>query len=143
MGEGGKNASASARREMQQPREPRDYLHLHSRKAVALLAIVAIVLLVASMRSAHAKSGLPEIAFGWEFGLDVIRAAIVFAVVASILMVLVRGWGGIWPQRISTSGIDYPQLAEANRVLGREEARMPKLEAELEAAQQSEKGVPE
>jgi len=139
MGEAGKNASASAGRG-QQPREPRDYLHLHSRKAVALLAIVAIVLLVASMRSAHTQSGLPEIAFGWEFGLDVIRAGIVFAIVASILMVLVRGWGGIWPQRISTSGFDYPQLAEATRDLGREEARMSRLEAELEAALQPKRG---
>jgi len=143
MGEGGKNASASARRESQQPRESRDYLHLHSRKAVAFLGIVAIVLLVASMRSAHTKSGLPEIAFGWEFGLDVIRAAIVFAVVASILMVLVRGWGGIWPQRISTSGLDYPQLTEAARILGREEARMSVLEAELKAVQQAKREVPE
>jgi hypothetical protein len=101
---------------------------------------VAVVLLVASMRSAHVKSGLPDVAFGWEFGLDVIRAAIVFAVVASILMVLVRGWGGIWPQRISSSGFEYEELHRAAFDLERERNRMRELKEKATILEEAEGG---
>lgn len=96
------------------------------------MAIVALLLLFASTQSAHSEDDLPGIAFGWAFALDVIRAAVVFAVIAVVVMVLLRGWGGIWPQRISTSGIDYPELSRGLLDLHEGQDKLDELKAELE-----------
>jgi hypothetical protein len=105
----------------------RDFLNEYSRLSVAFLLIVAAVILVASLSSSSSSKDLPGIAFGWVFGLAVIRAAVVFGVVALVAMVLIRGWGGLWPQGVSTSGFEYNPTDVA-----RNNVRVVELQVQLE-----------
>lgn len=109
----------------------RDLLHENSKLAAAAMGLLAIALLAASIAAASPKE-LPEVAFGWGFGLVIFRAAAAFAVIAILAMVLIRGWGGLWPQGISTTGIDYAGLAEGSKELGQGEAKVRNLIAELQ-----------
>jgi hypothetical protein len=84
----------------------RDLLRTHSKKVASLLALLALGLFVASF-ALGARRGLPTIAFDWLFGLQVVRAAVAFAIIAVLGVVIIRGWGGLWPQRITTTGIEF------------------------------------
>jgi hypothetical protein len=92
----------------------RDLLAEHGRWVAIPLVVVAAVLVVASFRTG-VRTDLPGIALDWKLGLVLVRAALAFAVVAFVVMFLVRGWGGMWPRRISTSGVDFDELAEGSR----------------------------
>lgn len=91
-----------------------DHLETHGRPVAVLLAVAAIGLTAASFATG-VSDGLPSIALNWTFGLHVIRAAEVFAIVVLVVMLIVRGWGGRWPSRVSTSGIDFAELAEGSK----------------------------
>jgi uncharacterized membrane protein len=114
------------------PRAKRDLLAERAAYAAALLGIVAAGLIVASIK-AGVTGNLPTIAGGWKLGVELLRAAIAFAVIAVLLIVLVRGWGGHWPQRISTTGIDWGDLTEA--IEERRQARDTVHEVEAELTQ--------
>jgi hypothetical protein len=94
------------------PKTKRDLLHERPEIAAITLTLVAAVLVVASVE-AGVSAGLPSAAFGWKLGIEIVRAAVAFAIVAVVVIVLVRGWGGHWPQRISTTSIDWGELADA------------------------------
>lgn len=91
-----------------------DHLATYGRVVAASLALVAIGLTVGSIGSG-VDDGLPSIALNWRFGLDIIRAAEIFAIIAVVVMLIVRGWGGMWPRRVSTSGIDFAEVAEGSK----------------------------
>ena len=91
-----------------------DHLETHGRPVAILLTAAAIGLTAASFAT-DISDGLPSIALDWTFGLHVIRAAEIFAIVALVVMLIVRGWGGRWPSRVSTSGIDFADLAEGSK----------------------------
>jgi hypothetical protein len=104
----------------------------HSEDITGVLMLVALSLLAASIATS-VKGGLPDVALGWTFGLVILRAGVVFAVVAVIVMFLARGWGGLWPARISTTGVDYQQLGEASQELLRIRQDVRELKEETEA----------
>jgi hypothetical protein len=87
--------------------ERQDLVRKHSRKVAFGLAVLAVGLLVGSL-DYGVREGLPSIALDWLFGLQVVRAALVFAIVAVLLMLIVRGWGGMWPESFLTTGLGYP-----------------------------------
>ncbi len=99
--------------------EPPDFLTQHSRIVAALLGVTAVVLMLVSA-SKGVRHDLPGPAFDWSLGLVVLRASVTFAILAALVVVLVRGWGGIWPQRISTTGADYDkqQLEQGSEDVG-------------------------
>jgi hypothetical protein len=106
--------------ESQSRRGRHDLLEEYGPEAAFGLLVVAGVLFFLSSTTSDTVQ-LPGIAFGWKLGLEIIRAAIVFGVVAAIVMVLVRGFGGMWPSSLSTSGLSYEQadaIAELVEILG-------------------------
>jgi len=54
------------------------------------------------------RHGLPTLAFDWAAGLFVLRAGVVFAILAALSIFLARAWGGYWPNQISTTGMGFP-----------------------------------
>lgn len=133
MSPGSNSHNPAAPKSTEEPGHRRDPLHEHSKVVVVAMCILAIGLLVASLLS-DASEKLPTAAFGWELGLDIIRAAVAFAVIAGFVIVLFRGWGGIWPQRLSTTGIDYKELSEGSLGLAKGEAKIRQLQEELGGA---------
>jgi hypothetical protein len=89
-------------------KEPRDLLQVHRRKSAAALLILAVAIFSGSF--AYGKvDGLPSTSFDWLFGLQVIRAGVAFAVIAVLIAVIARGWGGLWPRRVGTTGLEFPE----------------------------------
>jgi hypothetical protein len=103
----------------------RDLMRVHSKKMAFGLAALAIALIVGSL-SYGVRGGLPSVALDWMFGLQLIRAAVAFVIIAVLLMLIVRGWGGLWPERILTTGVEFPAaeqdvergIAESARLSG-------------------------
>jgi|HubBroStandDraft_6_1064221.scaffolds.fasta_scaffold712047_1 hypothetical protein len=85
----------------------RDLMRVHSKKMALVLIAIAIGMLVGSL-DYGVRGGLPSVALDWLFGLQVLRAAVAFVIVAILLMLLLRGWGGLWPERILTTGVEFP-----------------------------------
>lgn len=83
-----------------------DPLSRYPRSSALLIAFLAAGLLLASLLG-DTEHGLPTLAFEWQFGLDLIRAAIAFLIIGLVLLLVVRGWNGVWPQRFSHEGLDY------------------------------------
>jgi len=90
-----------------EPDGRRDLMRVHSKKLTIALAAVAVALLIGSL-DYGVREGLPSVALDWLFGLQLIRAAVAFVIVAIIIMLLLRGWGGLWPERILTTGLEFP-----------------------------------
>jgi hypothetical protein len=88
-------------------------LAAYPRLSATGLGVMVVVLILASVLTGFA-TGLPGIAFGWRFGLEITRAAVVFGILALIVTFLVRGWIGEWPRSISTSGLDYSEALEVS-----------------------------
>ena len=112
-----------------------DPLVRYPRTAATLVAIVAAGLIVASLLS-DTERGLPTLAFDWQFGLDLIRAGVAFVIIALLLILVIRGWHGVWPQRFSHEGLDYSDalkgsaeqqigLKEASELIDQIRARTP------------------
>jgi hypothetical protein len=95
----------------------RDLLAEHSRLAASALGVAAAGIFFASF-STGLGTHLPADAFEWEFGLQLLRGAVAVAIVWALLFVLIRGWGGRWPSRISTSGVEFDDLGRATEELG-------------------------
>lgn len=89
---------------------PADPLARHPRISAGLLGALAVGVLVASLLGEDER-GLPTVALGWRLGLVLIRAAVAFAIVAVVVLLIVRGWSGLWPQRVSRDGLDYPDAS--------------------------------
>ncbi len=89
----------------------RDLVRIHSRKMAFGLVVLAVGLLVGSL-DYGVREGLPSVALDWLFGLQVIRAALAFAIIAALVLLIVRGWGGLWPERFLTTGYEYPAEKE-------------------------------
>ena len=85
----------------------RDLVRRHSKKIAFGLMVLALGLLVGSL-DYGVREGLPSIALDWLFGLQIIRAALAFVIVAFLLLLIVRGWGGMWPDSFLTTGVGYP-----------------------------------
>jgi hypothetical protein len=85
----------------------RDLMRVHSKKVASALIVLAIGLLVGSL-DYGVREGLPSVALDWLFGLQIIRAAVAFVIIAVLLMLILRGWGGLWPERILTTGVEFP-----------------------------------
>jgi hypothetical protein len=83
-----------------------DLVRKHSKKMAFGLMVLAVGLLVGSL-DYGVRAGLPSIALDWLFGLQVIRAALAFAIIGVLLLLIVRGWGGMWPDSFLTTGIGY------------------------------------
>jgi hypothetical protein len=117
-----------------QPRTKRDLMAEHPAWAAIALGALAVALVVFSIK-AGVSGNLPTIAGGWKLGVEILRAAIAFGVIAVLLIVLIRGWGGHWPKRISTTSIDWGDLAEG--IQERKDASdiVDEVEAELQAVQ--------
>lgn len=122
---------------------PADEEHLlgssRSRETAASLAFVAIVVFVASLATGVHK-GLPTLAFQWKFGLVLVRAAVAYAIFVVVFIFLARGWAGSWPQRVSTTSIDWEQVAEGSDRLrhGMREINELELAVAREREQRSE-----
>jgi hypothetical protein len=86
----------------------RDLLEEYSREAAFVLLVVAVLLFALSALASETVH-LPAVAFGWKLGLEIIRAAFAFGIVAIVAMVVVRGFGGMWPSSFSTTGLSYEQ----------------------------------
>jgi hypothetical protein len=118
------------------PRTRRDLSSSHPEGFAIALGIGAVLLFVASVGTGVA-GGLPTVAFGWTFGLEVFRAAVVFAIIAVVAIVLIRGWTGEWPSNFSTSGLGYREAAEVSEAavdLGEAQAIVDLLRPAVEAA---------
>ena len=89
-------------------------LTTHPKGLATALGVVALLLLGASILTGVTGS-LPTAAFGWTFGLQVIRAGVIFAIVAVLAIVLIRGWTGEWPSSFSTTGLGYNEAADATQ----------------------------
>jgi hypothetical protein len=87
--------------------EHRDLVRKHSKKMAFGLVVLAVGLLVGSL-GYGVREGLPSIALDWLFGLQIIRAALAFAIIAVLVLLIVRGWGGMWPESFLTTGVGYP-----------------------------------
>lgn len=122
--------TAGGETQERQDSDGRDLLVEHSRAVVFGLCAVAVVLLALSVKSQEAIQ-LPSLAFGWKLGLDITRAAVVLGVVAILAMVLIRGYGGLWPYKVSTTGFDYEKIASAATQLSDLLARLDDLEKEM------------
>jgi hypothetical protein len=85
----------------------RDLMRVHSKKLALGLIVLAVALLVGSL-AYGVREGLPSVALDWLFGLQLLRAAVAFVVVAVLVMLILRGWGGLWPERILTTGVEFP-----------------------------------
>jgi hypothetical protein len=79
----------------------------HSKKMAFGLVVLAVGLLVGSF-DYGVREGLPSVALDWLFGLQIIRAALAFAIIAVLVLLIVRGWGGMWPESFLTTGVGYP-----------------------------------
>lgn len=86
---------------------PADPLARHPKLSACLLLVLALGTFVASMLG-EVDPGLPPAALGWRFGLVLVRAAVAFAIIAVLALLVVRGWSGLWPRRLSRDGLDYP-----------------------------------
>ncbi len=98
----------------QRPHARRDLLEEYSREAAVILLVVAVLLFALSALAGETVH-LPSIAFGWKLGLEIVRAAFAFAIVTIVIMVVLRGFGGMWPSSFSTTGLSYEQ---ADAVVG-------------------------
>lgn len=85
----------------------RDLVRKHSKKMAFGLFVLAACLLVGSL-DYGVREGLPSVALDWLFGLQVIRAGLAFAIIAVVVLLIVRGWGGMWPENFLTTGVGYP-----------------------------------
>lgn len=116
-------------------RVQRDLLVEYGAQVVLALSLIAIGLLVASLTTG-VRHGLPGVALSWLLGLQLIRAALAFGLIAAIVMLLIRGAGGLWPQRVSTSGFDFPSLVEGSREIERGSALAIQALRQLERYEQ-------
>jgi hypothetical protein len=119
MNEVGPNAKEGA----DQSESAVDPLTRYPRTAALLVGLMAAGLFAASLLG-DTEPGLPTLAFDWQFGLDLIRAAVAFVIVALILLLVIRGWNGVWPQRFSHEGLDYSDALKgsAEQQIGLKEA---------------------
>lgn len=117
-----------------------DLLRIHSKKMTVILLALGVAAFAASF-STGVHGGLPSAALDWVFGLQLLRAAIAFAIVAALIILIVRGWGGLWPQRITTTSLEFPE-AEEDVVEGTVEAGqiMRELLTELQARRSGPSG---
>jgi hypothetical protein len=92
-----------------------DPLARYPRTAAVLVGLMAAGLLVASLLG-DTQHGLPTLAFEWQFGLDLVRAAVAFLIIALILLLVIRGWNGVWPQRFSHEGLDYSDALKGSAI---------------------------
>jgi hypothetical protein len=120
-----------ARVDQGEPKAKRDLLAEHPALAAIALAVLAVTLVVFSI-TAGVSGTLPTIAGGWKLGIEILRAAIAFGVIAILVIVLIRGWGGHWPQRISTTSIDWGSLAVGIEERKRATDTVNEVEAEFE-----------
>lgn len=116
---------------------------MHSKPVVSVMLVVAAGLLAASFTQG-VNEGLPSVALDWLFGLRLLRALGAFAILAILAMVLIRGWGGLWPQRISASSVDFPAIEQevtknANEVSLAVRALIREVASEIEALGQDAK----
>jgi hypothetical protein len=116
---------------------PPDLLRAHSRLVAVGLLVLAVGIFAGSF-AYGSHSGLPTVALDWLFGLQVIRGAVVFAIFALLIVLLIRGWGGLWPQRITTTSIEFPEIeaevakheSEVSELLGQVILEVRALKAE-------------
>lgn len=87
-----------------------------SRRLVVLatLAVMNVAFLLSAQR--RDPDQLPGIALDSPFLLDLERAAVVGAVVASVLIFSIRGWRGYFPSKLSTGGAEYGALPSVTEV---------------------------
>lgn len=110
-----------------------DPLSKYGREIAFGLAVLAILLFALSALTPEAVR-LPGIAFGWKLGLEIIRAGIAFAVITLVVIVLVRGSAGLWPESFTTSGFDY-RLSEEGANLTELLLKLDQLEREVRIRQ--------
>lgn len=108
----------------------RDLLAEHSVRVAVVLIVCALGLFISSFAAGNPIK-LPGIALGWGFGLEVVRAALALAILAVIIMVIVRGWGGMWPSGISTQGIDYKEISQTTAELSGDALELSQVRAEI------------
>jgi uncharacterized membrane-anchored protein len=106
-------------------------LEEYSREAAFILLVVAVLLFALSTLAGETVH-LPSIALGWRLGLEIVRAAFAFAIVAAVVMVVVRGFGGMWPSGFSTTGLSYEQ-ADAVRELAADLVELERLKTAVQA----------
>jgi hypothetical protein len=83
-----------------------DPMRAHGKVIAALLLLVAIGLAVGSFLTGTHEH-LPSVALKWVFGLQLLRAGLAFAIIATLVALLVRGSAGIWPVRAGSSGLEW------------------------------------
>jgi hypothetical protein len=84
---------------------------VHSKLIAGMFLVVVVAMLVVSFTQGI-DEGLPSVALDWNFGLKLLRGLGAFGLVAIVAMILVRGWGGMWPQRITSGGVEFPELEQ-------------------------------
>lgn len=104
---------ASKGRSLSAEEKRSDYLRDHSHIGVIALGAIAVAIFIASFVTGL-QTGLPADAFEWTFGLRILRAAVAVAIVWALAVVLIRGWGGVWPSKVSTSGVEFEKLEMAS-----------------------------
>jgi hypothetical protein len=100
-----------------------DPLTRYPRTSAILVGLMALGLFGASLVG-DTEHGLPTLAFDWQLGLDLVRAAVAFVIIALVLLLVIRGWHGVWPQRFSHEGLDYSDAFKGSAIqqLGLKEA---------------------
>lgn len=90
---------------------------LTSRLIVLATLVVTCAAFVGSATSTDPDE-IPSVALGSRLLLDVERAVLSAALVSGCLVFLIRGWGGYFPTRLSTTGAEYSavsQIAQSGR----------------------------
>ena len=103
-----------------------NYFVTHPKACASGLLVVVVLAFVASATS-EVVPNLPTAALGWKFGLDLIRALVVVAIIGGIAMVLIRGRAGEWPKALGPGGAEYadrPEVAKAVENYGEAQARL-------------------
>ncbi len=115
----------------------RDLVRKHSKRVALALVVLAVGLLVGSL-DYGVREGLPSIALDWLFGLQVIRAALAFAIIAVLVLLIIRGWEGMWPESFLTTGVGYPAEKVVEGGIAQSTAVSAAARQELEAILKAE-----
>jgi predicted secreted protein len=103
--------------------------------AVALAVVLAFVFGIAIRESIGfgAPDQLPGVALDSPALLHIFRATVATALVAALLVILIRGAFGYWPLQISTTGVAYTEVVISESELAEQVRDVVAAARELDA----------
>ena len=109
---------------------------LGNRLAAVALAVALVFVFGIALRESIAfgtPDELPGIALDSPALLHIFRATIATALVAALLVVLIRGAFGYWPLQISTTGVAYAEVVVSESELAEQVRDVVAVAKELDA----------